>query len=396
MDLFENKFREQWEQRPEPDFNEEDWRRLDRQLRPRRDRATGLALFLPWLGMAGLALAWWSNRQSVRHLESLAFHSPVSRDTLIIRQEFLTRDTLIITRTIHSRDTVWIMSAGILSHKAIDIPDGKMTADETAEDGMDNPPFSDNNIDPVSSRDAWRNMLGYLATGGYTVGPIPDPVLVTRVMQVDHKPFQSFWQKTNMAIRPTGGYLEGTGEAAIPVGKGIQQASGWTIGTGGGVVYGDNWEFGLNGEFRQLSYELTTLDAGTGIPPVDPPDETYQFQAAEVIRPSAIVGIHTGFVARPGRRFRPWIRIGARLMMDGPREVLYDFRNPNTGVIWTFERNDPATNRLPVIGDLGLGLRARLGRNWWLSVQAGYGRELSTFRTYPDIVRLGGTLGHTF
>ncbi len=406
MDPFEQQFRDQWNNRQEPEFQEGDWEKLQGSLRGRNNRRwPGWLLLLPWLGIGGLL---WLLLDLNRQLDVLQSNQAIPLaivDTVLEVRERITHDTVHVYHTIVTRDTLFIQSSPMAWSESGPMSEPGLTArvsDRTGEtsrsdrgetiSSLPHSPFV-----PLNELE-WRTLSMIPAE---LIEPVRKSTgetfkLAVEEMESQHRPNVNLLRKTFYHMRPDGLVISGGSDGLIPFGKGIRQGNGYSIGLNGAVRYGEHWQLGMGASYNQMSFEVHQFDASLGVPAVDPPGENFDFVVAEVIRPFLALDLEGRYTLPGDSRLSPFFEGGLRAILTRPYEVLYDFQDPDTGVTWTSESSPSGELKLPAQIILGAGLKYRLGSSWSLGLQGKYLHSLSDKNPIPHHVKVGGFLQYQF
>lgn len=404
MDAFDHQFRDQWENRPEPEFHPGDWDKLNQRLHPesRRRFPFWLFLLLPMLGVGGLAL--WVN-QLHHQLETFRLNpmeTPIRQDTLIQVSELITRDTIYSVRTVVHRDTVFIMEQPMVQLSTTDDTEepGIPVSHRVESTGMDpslRSPGLSGHVDGHSLAPDPDSLGAVRVNENLTTQTVPETELVLHSATEDQQPGRKpGLRKVLHAIRPNGIVLGMEGGGVFPVAKGLTQQNGYSLGIRGAVFYGTSWEVGLKGAYNAMSFEIERFDAAFGVPEVAPPSESFEFMAAEVIRPFFSLDLQARYFLWHQRPLSPFLETGLCAIMTQPYEVLYDFRNVATGVTWTYENKPDGESQVPIQALMGAGLRYRLGSSWAFGLHGQYLLNLSRKNVVPDQITAGGQIQYMF
>ncbi len=407
MDHFEQQFRDQWNNRQEPEFQEGDWKLLQSQLQAKSSRRwPGWLLLLPWLGIGGLLYFLNHVHHDLQTLQANQSSALTITDTIVQIQERITHDTVHVYHTVIHRDTLFIQDQFVDSGYAAADP-GSMQATfplsppgshSSLKAGLTILPLPNNTAQQPLSEQEWRTLSGLSGVWIKKVqSAFPRSMAIpVEKMNVNHTPKVNVVRKVIYQMRPDGLAVSGEGSSLTPVGSGIRQATGYGIGIQGALLYGDHWEMGVGASFNQMSFEIQKFDAVLGVPAVDPPSESFDFVAAEVIRPFIALDLQGGYTLSGKSRLSPFFEGGLRVIITQPFDVLYDFQDPITGVTWTYETSPAGEIQLPVQAMLGAGLKYRLGSSWSLGLQGQYLYNLSRKNAVPNHVKAGGFLQYSF
>lgn len=408
MDAFDNQFRDQWENRPEPEFHPGDWDKLNQRLHPesRRRFPFWLFLLLPMLGMGGLAL--WVNQlhRQLETFQSSQLETSIMHDTLIQVRELVTRDTIFSVRTVVHRDTVYVIEQMMVQQTTTNDEEasGIHISNRIESVGMEpssNPPGMSDRINDLSLAPNPERMeierLAGSVNKNLTSQAATDVIPALHSEAVDQGTRRNqVLRKTLHAMRPDGVVVGIEGGGVFPVAKGLTQQTGYSLGIRGAMTYGPSWELGLRGAYNTMSFEIERFDAAFGVPEVAPPSESFEFMAAEVIRPFFSLDLQARYLLLHQRPLSPFLEAGLRTIMTQPYEVLYDFQNVATGVTWTYENKPKGESQLPIQALMGAGLRYRLGSSWAFGLHGQYLLNLSRKNVVPDQITVGGQIQYIF
>lgn len=403
MSDFFKQFRENWENRPEPDFKEQDWKALENRLDqgPSR-RSSGLLfwwLLLPFLGLL-LSTNIWSLvelRKANRKITSLE----IQKDTLFQSHVTIQRDTIYQTRIIRETVQTFAYAPAVnfsynlgglsqpfsllkeehlptttykrwetapLSNPLIalrTINKAALIAPDSTENTIKNKIFFDSELAYLD-----QNPLGFLAR---TAPPFPyeaNPIIQRKKTIRQHL----------HSMRPKAFQLGAGGGWVNPLGKmdDINQLSGFSLGLQGTIEFSDNLRLWLDASFSESKYEAHRMDETLGVLQIAPPSDEFTFFKAEVPLPSLNYSMGMDYQLGLKGNFKPFLGAGFGTAIILSDETTYEFRNDPLDIVVTVDHTN--LGRM-VFSDLYLmrtGFDYQLSNHWdwrlWGTYRAKWGR----------------------
>lgn len=407
MKDFFSQFRENLISRPEPEFDPQDWQKLEKRLdEPAEKRRLALPFFgWLWLPLGLLLLGsnaafWFEIRQARLTIEHFENH----------------RDTVFLTKTIYRTDTVFLTrvlrQATFETLPAVFREEGKSASGNSFSTGpligflgknaTDSIAFNaDKNRLIAKNEKVTHNFSKDNPVSGETPGEHflekkdmvfekkSDPE--TSEIQVENPPaantlaptpaLEQQLQKREssdeddddddkflLALRPKSFALLASGGWAVPPVGGRHLGHGWSAGLAGEVGFSKNLRLWADANFQQNRLETSHMDAALGVPPVAPPDDNLKFVLATAPENFWQFSAGMAHAFRPLGGWRPILGVGWGIRLAQAYDLTYDFENDALGVSWKFEREVQPAEKQVQFALLRCGVEREFARHWRLQI----------------------------
>ncbi|MCB9294687.1 MAG: hypothetical protein H6559_16435 [Lewinellaceae bacterium] len=395
MDDFFQQFRENLENRPEPAFEERDWRGMERLLDEqgkKRPFAPAWWWVLPFLILllAANAFVLLEQRKANQKLSELA-----SR-----------RDTVYHTRVVYLTDTIYqtVVAGEKQAAPAAPLPvagwsrlfQGRFTP--LLEDG---PPsaglFATGSARPLAAplRSGERQegtaptetaAEAEEAVGegpGLLLAPIADkglppflsaqrptlPKLTLEPVTVKRK--KTFVQYV-YPLRPKGLHLGLGGGGVFPFSRTLTRQAGGLAGLQLAVEFSPQIRMWMDASYFKIYIETDRMDESIGVPAVAPPTDEFAFLKAEVPQPTLQFSAGMQYVFLPSGKWHPFAGLGYGTVSLLPHDVIYEFVNPLTGEEWNFDGSVPGGTWKGGFVFFQGGLEHEFSQRWRAQLSASY------------------------
>ncbi|MFN0034778.1 MAG: outer membrane beta-barrel protein [Saprospiraceae bacterium] len=440
MEDFFKQFRENLESRPEPAFEERDWK--DMQARLERDGGKRPAAFAwGWLALPFVLLLtgsnaffFWQWKKAEQRVSTLE----IRRDTVFHTRVVHTADTIYRTRVLRERvveyQTSYVQSGpgllgkgrglgesgkgGILvenrqgqaGDKNVDAgkdsSEGQNLEAEKAFSGIQNGESGNDdlkNIPPKGEKTMEGERLA-LNTSPLPLGEIqpvqyrrPRLQLTDCEVLIPAKKHQRSFSEHLYAARPKDFQVGVSGGLAYPFGNGVDFKSGYSVGLRTAVEFSPRLRLWADAAYFKTLFLTDRMGDDIGVPIVGPPSAEYLFLQAEVPQPFFQYSVGMQYLFRSKHRLKPFVGLGLGAISLLPYDVIYEFENTTLGVEWdldqTIHRQGLITNFLV----LPLGLEYGFSKHWNAQVQATYRYNWKgTGAQSPNMLGIQGGLNYRF
>lgn len=401
MDDFFKQFRDNLENRPDPAFEEKDWRSLERQL--------GRLSKKPPLAMAW----WWALPFLILLLGMNAFVLFEQRKmSEQFREMSGLRDTVYQTRVIYHTDTIYraevarekvagssVSGAPVVSFTStgwrpstiapspfltpgqpsagVFLPDGAYTyasllGRHTGEKGQPsagapdeqpaNPPnpfYSSSAMAPLSA-----GSLSFILSDQAAGPEMPlEPVLAKRRKTLLQRVYP---------LRPKGLGLGINGGGAFPINPTLSRQAGGSGGLQMAVEFSPSIRMWVDASYFKIHIESSRMDEAIGVPVIEPPTDEFIFSKAEVPQPTLQFSAGMQYFFLNDSKWRPFAGLGVGAASLMAHDVIYEFKNPVTGEEWNFDGSVPGgTGQTGFVFFQG-GLEYEFSRQWHGQLGASY------------------------
>ncbi|MFN0175401.1 MAG: outer membrane beta-barrel protein [Saprospiraceae bacterium] len=425
MEDFLKQFRENLENRPEPNFEERDWQ--DMQARLERAGLKGAPIFpFWWLALPFLLLLlgsntfffwqWQKAKQQVLTME-------IRHDTVFQTRVVYTTDTIYRTRVVRERMVEYQTSfAGIQADmigRKSDLKDLAVTPSKltgylqvpenlqlTDPDSLGNKPsgslFEDrlSEISELKTETEQRTQnIATLPLG--EIQPLRSPrrpvkLPYCEVFTPDKKHKRSFSDHLYAAL-PKEYHLGVSSGLAYPFGRGVDFKSGYFIGGHGALEFSPNLRLWANVAYFKTLFLTDRMGDDIGVPPEAPPSSDYVFLQAEVPQPFVQYSAGMQYLFRSKHRLKPYVGLGMGAISLLTYDVIYEFKNSTLGVEWNLDVPIHQKGLISNFLVLPAGLEYRFSTQWNAQIQATYryNWKESGVRS-PDMLGIQGGLNYRF
>ncbi|MBI5917703.1 MAG: hypothetical protein HY842_20220 [Bacteroidetes bacterium] len=406
MDDFFKQFKDNLDARPQPGFEEKDWRNLSRHLdRPTEKR---------WL-----PVAWWWVALPLLFLllgANVLFFSELKDARRKISALETQRDTVYLTKTIYQTDTVFqtkIVRQTVVEYLPVGFASGEMrTGTPVPQDGRSRTTTASPNEWAAENEGAATDFSGSknlesLAAPDFErlhqpgLKPLPARRTTPQSAPLPLPETAEKWSeklvKTIYAMRPKEFQMGAQGGWALPLLPELQQASGLSVGLHTAVGFSPNLRMWLDADYCKLRYETARMDEALGIPVVMPPNEEYHLSSAEVAAQQTIqFSAGMQYLFNEKGTWQPFIGAGYGAVRVFPYGILYDFEHSDPNVFSSLQDLD-VERKETLSGFLLLraGIERRIAPNWNWKLMATY-RTAWQEQRFPASSLLGLQTGVTF
>lgn len=365
MDDFFKQFRENLERRPEPDFEEKDWRGMEKLLDAQGGKQ--LPVLAWWWVMPFLLLLLGAN------VFMLLEQKKVNRK---LQEAVMLRDTVYQTRVIYHTDTIYRTQV-IREETASGVRAGgpAIIFTPAGRQGGGYPAFSSlwsagqpsaglflpGEARPYSALPGFRqerkeeqdagqdNRLGPEEPHSVhaLLAPLPSgnqPLLLPeKTFETEGLPAPTITKRRRTLmqllypLRPKGLMLGGGGGGAFPLGPALSRQAGGLAGVQVAVEFSPHIRMWMNASYFRIHIETDRMDESIGVPPVDPPSDDLIFSKAELAQPTLQLAAGMQYLFSGEGKWTPYLGLGYGAASLLPHDVVYEFRNPATEAEWNID-----------------------------------------------------------
>ena len=442
-DLFKQ-FRDNLESRPDPAFEEHDWK--DMQARLERDGLNRPTIFSWWwvavpfmLLMTGTnSFFFWQWKKAEKQFSTLE----IKRDTVFHTQVIHTTDTVYRTRIVRERVVEYKTSYAQERSDAfgrtgsLGNPRKGGELNESRKKEMGNAPLAQNagteqfipNTQKVGADEAISGIQN-VKTGNADLASVPakadetvedqptlqntTPLPLGGIHPVEYrrKPLKLTYCDALLpakkhrksisdhlyAARPKGFQLGASGGFAYPFGSGLDFKSGYSIGLHTAVEFTPNLRLWVDAAYYKTLFVTDRMGDGKGVPIEAAPSNEYIFLQAEVQQPFLQYSAGMQYLFQTKHRVKPFVGLGLGTISLLPYDVIYEFKNTTLNVEWDLEKT---INRQGVITNflvLPVGLEYGFSKHWNAQLQATYRYNWKgTGVQSPNMLGIQGGLNYRF
>lgn len=362
MEDFFKQFRQNLDNRPEPPFEERDWRDMEKRLdRANNKRPAGFAWWwaaVPLLLLGSNVLLYDGLRKANQRIATLEWQ----RDTVVLTNVVRITDTIFRARV--ERQTIVVHVREKEAPPFIDA-DAEMHVNH-AKFLKNTPSEQLRNQKAGTGNQSFAEELDLLETASLSLAraeperPEMPAVATDWVTKKRKKTFR----RSLHAMRPKGFQLGFSGGWAYPFSNILEVQSGVAAGLQAMVEFSPNLQMWAEANWVRTRFETGRMGDDIGVPVVDAPSDDFQFVKAEAPQPSLQYSVGMQYLFRAHRKWKPAVGVGYGAVALLPYEVVYEFENKALGVEWNF---DKPVNHSELLTDfllLRLGLEHRLSTHW--------------------------------
>lgn len=425
MDDFYKQFRENLENRPEPAFEEKDWRGMERLLDQQGKRPWHLAWWwaIPFLLLllGANAFVLLEQKRVARKLEEMT----VTRDTVFHSRVIYVSDTIYRTEVIREKvavgSTVPVNTSNFSSWWALSARAPRSLADFSPpsaglylpgytqqypplaeqqdkgaeqhpgagsgekEDGLQNKPYLRSLLTPLPSSGLPAFIWGYEVP----LSEMPlEPVLYRK-------------RKTALQylypLRPKGLQLGLSGGGAFPFSQSLSRQAGGMAGLQLAVEFSPHIRMWADASYFRILLETAQMDESIGVPLIEPPSDDFIFSKAEVPQPTLQGSVGMQYLFATDGKWSPFAGLGYGSATLLPHDVIYEFKNPATEEEWNFDSRIPGSSWYNGFVIFQAGVEYELSRSWNGQLRASYRANWNNLSPlYPRILDLRAGLLYRF
>lgn len=321
MDNNHKAFRDHFEGRPEPPFDDGHWLALEKRLDDYdKRRSFGWWMLLPALLLSLGANAWlWQYNPQWHSLE-------IRRDTVVVTRVLYHTDTVFSSRVIERQTVVYLTAPiGFQPFTTHSQPRLGGAADVSLQ-GLDS---ADGPTIPESCFVSPAPLLP-LAEPEWMICEVPrfSPVREATNGPEDKKRWSL--QEIIEPLRPRYFAFNAGCGRAYSLKPQVDNSPGFIAGAEGIIGLSPRLQLWAGADYVHTSYETRVL--GADVPSVNPPSTSFTFINAEVEQPSWQFGLGLLYRFAPEKRFSPYLGVGFTGASLLPYEVTYAFRDEAMGI----------------------------------------------------------------
>ncbi|MFM9948549.1 MAG: hypothetical protein ACKV1O_11480 [Saprospiraceae bacterium] len=409
MEDFFKQFRTNWQNRPDPSFDEKDWEALQKDL----DRQTSrrrLAVF-PWwkfgvplvllLAASNLAffMEWKQLRQTLNSIEK-------QRDTIWMTCVEYRADTIFRDREdldkasnfwpnrlsgnpayagLQEFEMPWASGQkGIHLLSQFDATTTFVPAPLAAD--PEAPPGEKTIEKEVQPNSFWAD-LELLTLPVFPALTTKEPGLPAPVfLPLSVSKHKKSLKQTLYTLRPKAFAAGIEGGWTYPMQKGVQSQSGYSAGISASIGFSKNIWLWANAGYFNIHFRAGRMGDDIGIPLVPAPSDDFSFQEAEASLPALQYGVGFDYHFRAAKRFKPLVGAGIGQISGIPYEVTYDFIKVSEGIEWSIDKQVTPQGRMPGFLFARTGFDYEIFGRWHWQMMASYRASLNqTARYFPQV-----------
>lgn len=432
MEDFYKQFKENLENRPEPEVGEHSWKRLKKSLEEQeRPAKTGFSGW--WVAAALLFLLVGSNIFSLmemRKVNDRLLTYVQQTDTIVQTKIVYQIDTVFQTNTVQKEVIRYVTSAfspSLLMDKQqlyATVPNfnsntnpivfyPKKQATSTVATFDNSIYFTDylqkKQLETSTLTDAETKKLttaisftDFDALANIELSPIPyDWATLADLDMVI--PTVDINQRKTLAqhlypMRPKGFSLGMFGGYVNAMVEDLSPQFSYAAGLEAAIYFSPALELWGNVAFQKIALESEELNATVGLPASPPPSDEFKFSHAKSIQPSLQYAMGMQYYFNANNKWKPFIGAGYGVVKLLPYEVQYEYELDDQEIKWNVEE-DINTNTL--IRDFLIvrgGLAYEISNHWNWKIQTSYRKNLSNNNGLlsPTLLNVEGGLTYSF
>ena len=431
MEDFYKQFKENLENRPEPEVGEQSWKRLKKSLEEQeRPAKTGFSGW--WVAAALLFLLVGSNIFSLMEMRK------VNERLLTYVQK---TDTIVQTKIVYQIDTVFqtnTVQNEVIRYVTSVFSPSPLIANQPLYNTLTNFNSSTN---PIAFQQKKQHTLiaatsdnsvyfsDYLQKKQLETSTLTDTETKETATAISFTDFDALanidlnlipydWatladldiviptvdinQKKTLAqhlypMRPKGFSLGVFGGYVNPMSEGLSPQFSYSAGLEAAIHFSPSLELWGNVAFQKITLESDDLNANIGLPATPPPSEEFKFSHAKSIQPSLQYAMGMQYYFNANNKWKPFIGVGYGVIKLLPYEVQYEYELDDQEIKWNVEE-DINTNAL--IRDFLIvrgGLAYEISNHWNWKIQTSYRKNLSNSGLLsPTLLNVEGGLTYSF
>ena len=431
MEDFYKQFKENLENRPEPEVGEQSWKRLKKSLEEQeRPAKTGFSGW--WVAAALLFLLVGSNIFSVmemRKVNERLLTYVQKTDTIVQTKIVYQIDTVFQTNTVQKEVIRYVTSAFSPSSLLDKQPLYQTVPNFTSNTNPIVFQQKNQNILSTATFDNSVYFTDYLQKKQLETSTLTDTETketataisftdFDALANIDLNPIPYDWatladldiviptvdinQKKTLAqhlypMRPKGFSLGVFGGYVNPMSEGLSPQFSYSAGLEAALHFSPALELWGNAAFQKITLESEELNTIIGFPATSPPSEEFKFSHAKSIQPSLQYAMGMQYYFNANNKWKPFIGAGYGVVKLLPYEVEYEYELEDQEIKWNVEE-DINTNAL--IRDFLIvrgGLVYEISNHWNWRIQTSYRKNLSNSGLLsPTLLNVEGGLTYSF
>ncbi len=411
MEDFFKEIKDNLEGRPEPPFEENAWKGMEKKLdgQPEK-RRTAFAWW--WLALPLLGLSLLSNMLVFNELQksnAKIATLELRRDSVFQTNVVYRTDTIYQTRIV--RETVREYLPSVFASSPLGRPSatyfgqmpptasqsgsGSLQAGQPLSEGQMAPtnPALDSADAALALRDMELEGIKNLGLKRLRVrGSVPQVYAVTSPPPV-HKP--GFGQRVAESFKHTEVGL--AGGLNLPVAKGLKRLTSLSGSLQIAVPISQRLRLWTDISIQNLRYESNRISDDIGVPYLESPLPGFNFINAEVLKKSRQLAFGLQYFWLKKGKSKPYIGLGYGLEDVLPHNISYDFRNEDTELERTETVDFLGDGPMPRFLMFRAGLEREIYKNWYWDMAASYRSNLKANDLHsPNVLNISTGLRYHF
>ena len=375
MDNFLKQFKDNLENRPEPQFEENDWQILAQRL-PIKQEKQPLSILMLWgllpLFLLSLGANWFFYNKIKNTEDKMAvLNSRLEMGLLNTNSMAIQRDTIHKIRTVYERDTIYktnILRETIVSYlpaisNDLNNKNNLLITPFNSTEKIINGELNNNSISINSMGKTINNELNTPFNSLSSINSSNDKQLITsdleklkmhpisllkfkkqtnNELELNYVPTVLNKQKTlkqHLALLRPKHYSVGISAGlAYPFGTDLNQASGYFLGLNSEIFFSPNVSIWADAHYLQLTYKVDKMSDAIGVPVVSAPNNLFSFNGAVIKQPTIAYSAGIRYHFDNKKQWRPYLGVGFSAVTSLPYEVGYEFKNTTLGTVWDFDQ----------------------------------------------------------
>ncbi len=419
-------FRDNWERRPEPAFEERDWNALKKRLDQISRKQRGVGRW-QWVAVPLLFLllgVYLSSLLELRKANQTIAFLQLHRDTVLQTKVVYKVDTIFRTSVVEKPLIKYISSPYAVDYTRLNVNDQNnfkfFEAKPTLFSSINKQasttklnPFIPASLPPPTSAQ-YKNITNkpgksdnlFAFTNLNRLSPLP-PSLFPNLLLHSKLPAsptveeQKKRRKSSLyAMRPKGFQFGLSGGWATPLAEEedeLKRHFEFSRAAQGLIEFSPALRIRLEMAYSTSNYETKRMDETIGVPVIEPPLDDLDFIKAEISHPYLQYSAGLEYLIRRKGKFKPFIGMDYAAIRRLSAEVVYDFKNEAIGTEWSEDLTFPGNGLQINYFLLRTGFEYKLAKHWNWRLQASYrGQWRETTIQTPKTLGINGGLFYRF
>lgn len=416
MEDFYKKLRDNLNERTEPTPEKRHWERMNELLDEKEK--TPIGGYWQWVAAAmillllGTNLWWWQQERIHQEVVTITTVDTVFQTQIIVQTDTIYKEKIIIQNTNNqtlTNNTVplefykEILNRPQLANlkQAFNVP----TTNSIAHTAYTNSSLFSPNTTSTSNDLINKNTPS--TTFANLTYLVKTPIAQVVYSGIEKLPEIAVESPITPIKKDLGTYLYAARPKALLVGvyggwskpfnDKINNQSGQVLGVELQTKLSDNLRLWASFDYTNNHYDTRLLNADSGVPPIDPPSDNYEFEKAKVRQSLHQYGVGLQYNFRTSKKLQPLIGFGYGVLQNRDYEVIYEFEDEITELELEIEQDikggDLSRNYLLLRG----GVSYMLSDHWQLQFMANYRQQMSEATTpFAHLLELKGGVFYQF